>query len=151
MFFSYNYVPFLERYRAANQIKDDLSNAYLCYDGNKNILKNVDQDKIIYMDIDDILSINNFTLDDINFIISIYGQLPCPLIYNSLQQKYSIYFVLTNEEKELAPENIKNCLWAKRYYELEGCINSIHSYFSFGPNIKETYKKFWIFNVSVEN
>ena len=151
MFLSYNYVPYIEKYRIANKIKDDLSNSYLCYDGNKTILKNIEQEKIIYMDIDDILSINNFSIEIINFIISIYGQLPCPLIYNSLQQKYAVYFVLNNEEKELAPENLKNYLWAKKYYEFENGKSSVHSYFSFGPNVNETYKKFWIFNVSVEN
>lgn len=150
MFLSYNHVPFTEKYKSINNIEDDLSNAYLCYDNhNDNVFKNVTQDKIIYRDIDDVLVMGNISNKDIKTIVSFYSQLPCPLLYNNLQDKYQVYFVFNREEKNQLSNNLQNLMYACKYYEMNiGLNNIIHSYISFGSNIEE-YKKFWNLNVTL--
>lgn len=149
MFLSYNHVPFNKEYRELHNINDDLSNSSLCYDGNDAIFKDIEQDKILYLPLNEVLVKTGLIESDYSYINLIFGDRLCPVLFNNIQNKFQVYFALEFNEKEYLSFAAKQGLWAKYYYELVDDGNIIHSYFSFN-NKEEQRKKFWTFNVTIE-
>ena len=148
MFYSYNHVPFIESYKQEHNIREDLSNAFLCYNGkDSSVFNNVEEYHVKQITLDNIISLNYFHNISKDMIESLVGDNPIYIIYNPYQCKYGVYFIFTKEEKDAFPEDFKEFLWVQRYIEVEDESGNIQ--YEYDLDYNKPGKKYWMYDVTL--
>ena len=145
MILSYNHVPFKQAYKEEHEILDDLSNAYLCYNGNDEAFDNILEGMVNYLPIQMFVDLHYFNQDVGDYIKVLAKSDKLPLIYNQFQIKYEVYVCFDRDEKEQFDDSFLTYLWAQRFVRKE---DGTYEYNTYNAPVTE---KFWMLNILISN